>query len=486
VKGIEGLRKHALRAATVVFGVVAGVAWGGLSPSPVLAAGSTVRAATSLECTIPAGLATYGTTLAVTGRLTDGAGADISASEREIVLWSSPAAEGEPLVWSEVATAAFDPAAGGYARDVTVTASTAYRMEFSGDSTYSPSVSRHSRVICTDIPATIDATPAPALVAYGTTTTVTACLDDANGVDLCAPDRTVTLWRYDYWAAAPTASQVGTATYDAATGMYKAAARLTRNAVLRLQYAGDASHTAASVDETVGCRARMPLLWGPRTSYTSRAFTVRGLLTPRHTGYTRLEVFQLTGGSWVLRRLLLAPNVRAGDMTAFSRPVSLPSAGMWRIRARHLDADHARSYSPWAWVRVTVPPKPKTFYFPVAAPHRFSDTWGAPRSGGRGHEGTDIFARNGAPCVAVVPGRVEIKNGGLAGKSIWLHARDGKTYFYAHLSGWAVRGGWVKAGKVIGYVGETGNATTPHLHFSIWLGGGRWANPYKTLVVADR
>jgi hypothetical protein len=329
----------------------------------------------------------------------------------------------------------------------------------------------------------IDATAVPGLIEYGAATTFTACLHAVNGFDLCSPGRVLTLWRYDYWATPPAASQIGTMTYDAATDHYGVATRLYRNAVLSVRYTGDASLTAASAEETVACRARMPVIRAPRSAYTDRGFTVRGLMSPRHVGSTRIEAFRLADGGWSLGRLALAPNTRAGDFTVYSRIMSLPTTGLWRIRARHEDADHARTYSPWVYVTAFL--SPDAIRFPVAGQHWFTDTWGAPRSGGRVHQGTDIFAAHGTPCVAVLPGTVRTRTGGLGGLAIWLTARDGKEYYYAHLSRFAVRGGSVRAGQVIGYVGETGNATTPHLHFGMTV-GGTWVNPYKMLVSADR
>jgi murein DD-endopeptidase MepM/ murein hydrolase activator NlpD len=112
----------------------------------------------------------------------------------------------------------------------------------------------------------------------------------------------------------------------------------------------------------------------------------------------------------------------------------------------------------------------------------FADTWGAPRSGGRTHQGVDLIGARGLPLVAVVDGFVQQKVNRLGGNSVWLSGADGNKYYYAHLDSWAAAGS-VTAGTVIGTLGDTGNAkySVPHLHFEIHPGGGAAVNPYPTV-----
>ena len=119
---------------------------------------------------------------------------------------------------------------------------------------------------------------------------------------------------------------------------------------------------------------------------------------------------------------------------------------------------------------------------PVVANHAFRDTWGAPRSGGRTHKGTDIFAPYGSPAFAVTSGVVtrtsSSYNGGLG---LYLRGNDGNEYYYAHMSGFnASPGQRVSAGQQVARVGDTGNARggAPHIHFEIHPGGGYPINPY--------
>lgn len=118
-----------------------------------------------------------------------------------------------------------------------------------------------------------------------------------------------------------------------------------------------------------------------------------------------------------------------------------------------------------------------------AAPAPFADTWGAPRSGGRRHQGVDMIGTRGTPVLAVVDGVAEPKTNVLGGTTIWFTGADGNNYYYAHLDGYAQLGS-VKAGTMIGTIGQTGNAqfSIPHLHFEIHPGGGPAVNPYPTVA----
>jgi murein DD-endopeptidase MepM/ murein hydrolase activator NlpD len=112
------------------------------------------------------------------------------------------------------------------------------------------------------------------------------------------------------------------------------------------------------------------------------------------------------------------------------------------------------------------------------------DTWGAARSGGRSHQGTDVMAPFGAQVYAYTAGVVSRESTSASGGlQLYLQGDNGVEYFYAHLSRYAVRAGTrVRAGQLVASNGQSGNAryTAPHVHFEVHPGGPGSApvNPY--------
>jgi murein DD-endopeptidase MepM/ murein hydrolase activator NlpD len=138
-------------------------------------------------------------------------------------------------------------------------------------------------------------------------------------------------------------------------------------------------------------------------------------------------------------------------------------------------------------MRLAAMPAPRVLPVPVEGvrARALRDTWDGGRSEGRKHEGIDIFARRGTPVLSSTEGIVaQVGTNRLGGLVVWVMGPGGQRHYYAHLERYAdVEAGMrIQAGRVLGYVGNSGNAkgTPPHLHYGVY-GMGGVINPYPLL-----
>lgn len=104
------------------------------------------------------------------------------------------------------------------------------------------------------------------------------------------------------------------------------------------------------------------------------------------------------------------------------------------------------------------------------APAGVSDSFNEPRSGGRTHRANDILAPMGTRVLAAESGTImRLSHNALGGTTIYMTDDSGRfIFYYAHLEKYAdglAAKEHVMQGDLLGYVGMTGNAPVPHLHF---------------------
>lgn len=151
----------------------------------------------------------------------------------------------------------------------------------------------------------------------------------------------------------------------------------------------------------------------------------------------------------------------------------LAAAGWWAWQQPFMEL-------PRTWWELSRAEPPRALPVPVegVAASTIANTWGADRSGGRRHEGVDIFATRGTPVLSSTRGIVSsIRETGLGGRQVWILGPGLERHYYAHLEDWAdglEEGAVVHAGQPLGGVGDTGNArgTPPHLHYGIYGADG--------------
>ena len=170
---------------------------------------------------------------------------------------------------------------------------------------------------------------------------------------------------------------------------------------------------------------------------------------------------------------------KAAEAAAKASPAARPSPAATRTSDPARPSPSPSPTEAAARVAQTAPVVPagtRNLFCPVNGPVSFTDTYGAPRSGGRKHQGVDMFAPMRTPAAAIVDGTLTRREEStLGGLSVYLRGNDGTEYFYTHLAAYAdvAPGQKVSAGRTIGYVGDTGNAKggPPHLHFEIRTNG---------------
>jgi len=222
-----------------------------------------------------------------------------------------------------------------------------------------------------------------------------------------------------------------------------------------------------------------PTTVDPTTTATTTTETQGGTTTTQSTTTTEASSTTTTTAPGAPPPPSKPSAARPGRRTAIPAGVSrqeadtasvLQPSSPTRVGRRHVK--RRRVSKP---LEVTPPLGQREFIFPIAGPSSFGDTYGAFRGDvhGKWHHGDDIFAALGTPVVAVASGTVNrIGWRPAGGWRLWVRDGAADEFYYAHLSGYArsvFHSKHVRAGQVIGYVGNTGDAFggEPHLHFEI-------------------
>jgi murein DD-endopeptidase MepM/ murein hydrolase activator NlpD len=194
-----------------------------------------------------------------------------------------------------------------------------------------------------------------------------------------------------------------------------------------------------------------------------------------------------------------AARTRIGDAELQLREVNPDALSGWVERRRSveaateskLNADFPARSRALSWSRPHAFPTIVGYACPVPG-GTFINDWAFPRSGGRTHEGTDIFADRHAPIHAVADGTVlrvdHSPTGSLGGRTVTIENGEGERWYYAHFEEIAddIEPELdVEAGRLLGTVGDSGNArgTPPHLHIGRYIHDVA-ANPFPAMFVA--
>jgi hypothetical protein len=234
----------------------------------------------------------------------------------------------------------------------------------------------------------------------------------------------------------------------------------------------------------------------PASIREGSAPSIRVLFTEKgvHHVIARVVVLRVSDGAPVARISLGHAPVGRTLSVPWPRGVRLaPGQYLVRVHAhdgRNHQLARSAAASGKATVNVTAAPAPDPApkpsgkgVFPVAGWHTFGDRFGAPRSG-YSHQGQDILASQGTPIVAPLGGTISsvAYQASAAGEYIVLNANDGHAYFFAHCvrhSTVVSAGQQVVAGARLCDLGQTGDATGPHLHFEEWVNGWRTGSASK-------